>query len=312
MNTNMRKIVMVGCGYVGATSVFSMLETCTDINVIDTNFEKTSGEILDMNHAISFIRPVELRVGDYSDCKDADVIVITAGASQLPGQTRNDLLHKNHDIFKSILDQVIMNIGSDTIILVVTNPVDALTYFCREYTGLPSNRVFGSGTVLDTARLKYATSQHTGIDARDIHAYVLGEHGDTAVAAFSATTIAGLSLQDYCNICDSCDVKIEERLEDHVRNAAYEIIHKKGSTFYGVSFAVKRIVEAILDDEKAILTVSSCLDGQYGMRDVALSLPCVVGAGGIEKIITPILSDDEMESLHKSAQAIQSNISKFR
>jgi len=311
---NKRKIVMVGCGYVGATSIFSMMSggACNQIVVIDRNTEKATGDVMDMNDGISFLHPTTLTVGDYAECRDADIVVITAGASQLPGQTRNDLLAANVKIFKNILDQVIPNIGENTIILVVTNPVDALTYFTQQYTGLPVGRVLGSGTALDTARLKYAIAQHARIDARDIHTFVIGEHGDTSVAAFSATNIAGLSLQEYCSQCQSCTDILTVGLENHVREAAYEIIQKKGATFYGVALTVGRIVEAILQNQKAILTVSTQLDGQYDLHDVSLSLPCIIGSSGVERVLTPPLNDEEFQALHASARAIQSNISNTR
>ncbi|MCL2545856.1 MAG: L-lactate dehydrogenase [Oscillospiraceae bacterium] len=305
-----RKIVMVGCGYVGATSIFSMMSSgvCNHIAVIDYNREKAEGDVMDMNDGISFLRPTTLTVSDYADCRDTDIIVITAGAAQQQGQTRNDLLAANIKIFRSILDQVMPNLGDNTVILVVTNPVDVLTHFTRQYTGLPANRVLGSGTVLDTARLKYETAQHTGVDARDVHTFVIGEHGDTSVAAFSSTHIAGLSLQEYCSQCQACNVNLTIGLENHVRNAAYEIINKKGATFYAVALTVNRIVEAILNDQKAILTVSTHLNGQYNLHDICLSLPCVVGAKGVERVLTPPLNDEETQALHASAKAIRDNL----
>ncbi len=311
-----QKVVMIGCGYVGSTTVYTMMMagTANEIVIIDANREKAEGDALDINHGLSFLTPTALRVGDYPDCRDADVVVITAGASQRPGETRSDLLGRNISIFKSILDNVMQHIGDKTILLVVTNPVDVLAAFTRHYTGLDASRVLGSGTVLDTARLKYAIAEHAGIDARNVHTFVIGEHGDTEVAAFSATSISGMTLLEYCQQCGQCADSGLSKLGDlhaQVRDAAYEIINKKGATFYAVALAVNRILQAILNNQKAILTVSTQLTGQYGLPDVYLSLPCVVGLSGVEKILTPTYSDDELAALRRSADAIKTQMASF-
>lgn len=305
-----RKIVVIGAGFVGSTTVYTMLMdgTADEIALIDINTGKAEGDVLDMRHGMSFLSPVRLFAGGYEHCEDASLVIITAGAAQQPGETRLHLLERNLRVFDSILEQLLPHLSEDAIVMTVTNPVDLLTRYVLEHSGLPAPRVIGSGTVLDTSRLKVAIAEHVGVDARDVHSFVIGEHGDTEVPVFSATTISGMSLLEYCGQCKECGGssialgRLHE-LHDEIKNAAYGIIEKKGATYYAVAQAVNRIAKAILSDQKAILTVSG-LVGIPGFPGVCLSLPCVVGAGGIEKTLHVPYSDIELHALRVSAETL--------
>ena len=301
------KLVVIGAGYVGATCAFTLMHSgiFSEIAIIDVNKDKAEGDALDMSHGAAFVKPVKVFAGSYSDCSDADMIIISAGANQKNGETRIDLLKRNAVILKDIVDNIKRNTTDYPILLVVSNPVDILTYITYKLSGWPLKRVIGSGTVLDTSRFKYLLSNHTGIDARNIHAYIIGEHGDSEIAAWSTTTIGGLPIEQYCEDCMSCSEKNMDYMLDEVRNAAYEIIDKKGATFYAIALAVERIVSAIVNNEKSVLTVSSVLDGsKYGIEDVCLSVPTVVGGGGIVDVIETPLNDEEKQGLKESAQKI--------
>lgn len=308
------KIVVVGAGQVGATSAFALLISglCSELVMIDLNEKKVAGEVLDLAHGIPLIPPADIKAGGYQDCAGADLVIIAAGANQRPGETRMDLTKKNLKVFSQIVPRIMEYAPKDVILLVVTNPVDVLTYATIKLSGLPAGQVIGSGTVLDTSRLRYLLSTHTGIDARNIHTYVLGEHGDTELPVFSRTTIAGMGLDEYCHSCQGCEGGLAKKAKDdfheNVRNVAYAIIEGKGATFYAVAIAVRRIADAILRDEHSILTVSSMLSGQYGIEDVCLSLPCIVGRNGIEQSLEIGLSPEEESQLKASAAAIQEAI----
>ena len=301
------KIVIVGDGFVGSTIAFSVLKSglFAEIMLIDLDRDKAEGDALDMMHGISFVNTASVYAGDYSDCKDADVVVITAGAAQAKGETRHDLLIKNASIFKNITTELIKYINDDTKILVVTNPVDVLTYVTLKISGMDKSCVIGSGTVLDTSRLKYELSKHTGISPKNIHSYILGEHGDSEIAAFSTTSIAGMTVSEFCGNCKKCSGTQINQILDNVKYSAYDIINKKGATYYAVALAVERILSAIIDDENSILTVSSLLTGEYGLNDVALSAPSVVNRRGVDRIIEIPLSDSEREGLFHSADTLK-------
>lgn len=304
------KIGIVGAGQVGATCAYTLLISglLTNLVLVDINEKKARGEVLDLAHGIPLCPPAEIICGQYEDLEGADIVIIAAGASQRPGETRMDLLRKNVAVFESIVPEIV-RYAKDAILLVVTNPVDVLTYVTGKLSGFSSERVIGSGTVLDTSRLKYLLSTHTGIDARNIHTYVIGEHGDSELATWSLTNIAGLTMDEFCTHCNRCDGNlaqgIKARFDDEVRNVAYTIIERKGATFYAVALAVRRIVEAIIRDEHSILTVSSLLMGEFGIDDVCLSLPSVVSARGVEQIVPIQLSDEEHRLLKHSATAIR-------
>ncbi|EGD51142.1 L-lactate dehydrogenase [Thermoanaerobacter ethanolicus JW 200] len=306
----MSKISVIGSGFVGATTAYTLALSgiAKTIVLIDINKDKAEGDALDISHGVPFISPVEVYAGDYGDTVGSDIIIITAGAAQKPGETRLDLVKKNTMIFKDIVAKLI-KVNDTAIYLIVTNPVDILTYVTYKISGLPYGRVLGSGTVLDSARFRYLLSKHCNIDPRNIHGYIIGEHGDSELAAWSITNIAGIPIDNYCNLCGKvCEKDFREEIFNNVVRAAYTIIEKKGATYYAVALAVRRIVEAILRDENSILTVSSPLTGQYGVTDVALSLPSVVGRNGIVNILELPLSQEEIAAFRRSAEIIKSVI----
>lgn len=301
------KIVIVGAGFVGSTTAYTIMlgGLFNDIAIIDINRAKAEGDAMDLSHGVSFVKPVNVYEDSYETCRDADIVVITAGASQNPGETRRDLLKRNALIFDDIIKNVMRYAPDDIILLTVTNPVDVLTYITYKKSGLPKNQVLGSGTVLDTSRLKYMISRHTGVDARNCHTYIIGEHGDSEVAAWSVTNIAGLSVNEYAKNYGKCTKEDLDRMYNDVKNAAYEVIAKKGSTYYAIALAVSRIVSCIAGEENSVLTVSGVFEGEYGIKDVALSVPMLVGGTGVEGIFEVSFSDEEMEGLKKSAQIMR-------
>lgn len=304
------KIVIVGDGYVGSTTAFTIMlgGLFSEIVIIDINRDKAEGDALDIAHGVSLVKPVKVYAGDYRDCKDADIVIITAGAGQTPGETRLDLLKRNVSVMKIITESIMQHAPRDVILLTVTNPVDILTYVTYKISDLPKNQILGSGTVLDTARLKYLISRKTGIDARNCHTYIVGEHGDSEVAAWSITNIGGMSMHEFCRYTGKCDIDDLSVMYEDVRNSAYEIIEKKGATYYAIAVAVARIVECIAGDENSILTVSSVFSGEYGIDDVALSVPTKVGGDGIEKILEVPFSREEMKGLRNSADTLREQI----
>jgi L-lactate dehydrogenase len=298
---------VVGAGFVGTTYVYALMHTglAGQVVLIDIDQNRVKGEVMDLAHGLPFVSPVEIRPGDYSDCVDADLIVVTAGAKQVPGQSRPDLIRRNADIVKTICDEIGKS-RSQAVLIMVTNPVDALTQVALKRLGWPRHRVIGSGTVLDSARLRYMLSRHCSVDARNVHAYILGEHGDSEVAAWSMTHIAGLPAKQYCRLCQGCDSgKEHQQIVRRVRDSAYHIIDYKGSTYYAIGLSLTRIAGAVLRDEHSILTVSVLLQGEYGIDDVCLSVPCVVGKTGVERIITAKLADEEQSALCRSARTIR-------
>lgn len=299
------KVSIIGAGFVGSTTAYTLMMSgvVSEIVLVDVNTAKAEGEVMDLNHGMPFARPVKITWGDYGDCAGSNIVIISAGANQKPGETRIDLVQKNADIFRSIIKEVVQYC-EDSIILVVTNPVDILTYVTYKLSGFPKNRVIGSGTVLDSARFRYLLGEHVDIDPRNIHGYIIGEHGDTEVAAWSMTNIAGMSIETFCEKCGTCEGRHRQEIFEKVRHAAYEIIERKGATYYAVALAVRRIVEAILRNENSILTVSSLMEGQYGLTNVCLSLPCIVNSNGIEKVLCVDLKKNEEEAFVESGQSL--------
>lgn len=287
MNTTVKKATIIGTGFVGSTTAYTLMlgGLISELVLIDINKHKAEGEVMDLNHGMPFVSPVKIYSGDYADCKGSDIVIITAGANQKAGETRMDLVHKNTAIFKDIVRNIIKH-NKDCIILVVTNPVDVLTYVTYHISHFPKNRVIGSGTVLDTSRFKYLLGEHTQVDSRNVHAYIIGEHGDSEVATWSLTNIAGISMDEYCQRCMGCNGQINrDHIYQKVKNAAYEIIQRKTATYYAVALAVRRIVEAIVRNENSILTVSSLVNGEYCLSDLCISLPVVVNNEGANKIL---------------------------
>ena len=307
---NVRKVAIVGCGFVGSASAFAIMQSglFSEMVLIDVNRTKAEGEALDISHGLPFAKPMRIYDGDYDDVSDASIIIVTAGAGQKPGETRLDLVKKNIAVFRSIIPEIAKR-NSDAILLIVANPVDILTYAAAKLSGYPENKVFGTGTVLDTARLKYLIGEHLEVDPRTVHAFIIGEHGDSEIVAWSSANISGVPLKDFCEMRGHYDHEIAMyELADSVKNSAYEIIEKKSATYYGIAMSVRRVCEAIVRDEKTILAVSSIHHGDYGLTDVALSLPAIVGKNGVESLVPIKLSDLELNTLQLSAETLKSVI----
>ncbi|MBW9147231.1 L-lactate dehydrogenase [Clostridium sp. CM028] len=310
MKTRGNKISIIGAGFVGSTTAFALMTggLASEIVIVDINKEKAEGEAMDLSHGASFVRPIEITSGEYSDTKDSDIVIITAGIGQKPGETRLTCISKNLKIFQSIVPEVV-KFSPNSILLVVSNPVDVLTYITYKLSGFPSNRVIGSGTVLDTSRFKYLLSQHFEIDARNIHTYIMGEHGDSEIATWSLTSIAGMNVDEYCDMCPKkCGGEMKFDIYKEVKEAAYTIIKKKGATYYAVALAIKRIVEAILSNENSILTVSSLLKGEYGIQDIYMGVPTILGREGVKKILQVKLNEDETDKLLESSKVLKTVI----
>lgn len=303
----MPKVAIIGAGDVGTTIAYTLQFSglVTEMVLIDINRELANGQVMDMNHGLFFVPPITIWAGDYSDCKDADVIIITAGARQKQSESRLQLVERNAQICRSIVDQVIPY-SKDAVLLVITNPVDVMTQVVMAHAGASKNRILGSGTVLDSARFRYYLSERCRVDARNVHAYVVGEHGDSEVFLWSQVRMAGTPLEQFCKGCDhKCTPSEREHMVESVRNSAYHIIEAKGATSYGVSLAVLRITEALIRDENSVLTVSTWLDGAYGLREVCLSVPCIVSRRGVVRIIETPLNRNEQLSLEKSAEILR-------
>lgn len=304
------RVVIVGVGNVGATFAYTLLLSglAHEIVLIDANQARAEGEAMDLNHSVPFAQPTRIWAGDYSDCTRASLTVITAGANQKPGETRLDLVNKNTAIFRQIVPQI-ASYNPGGIILVATNPVDVLTYVTWKLSGLPTKRVIGSGTILDTARFRYLLGQHFGVDPRSVHAYIVGEHGDSEVPVWSLANVAGVRLQDFCA---SQGIPFDQETLNEIfrrtRDAAYDIIQRKGATYYAIGSGLARLVEAILRDEHSVLSVSSYIDSYYDVHDVCLSLPSVLNRGGIQDVLRLTLSSEEVEALSRSARVLKENI----
>ena len=304
--TNHRKAAIIGCGFVGSASAFCLMQSglFSELVLLDADREKAEGEALDVAHGIPFARPMKIYAGDYDDIADAAVIIVTAGANQKPGETRLDLVQKNVGIFRSIIPEIAKR-DFGGILLIVSNPVDILTYTAMKLSGLPEHRVIGSGTVLDTARFKYQLGEHLQVDPRSIHAFIIGEHGDSEIAAWSSANVSGIPIHDICEMRGFYNHEdAMKEIAESVKNSAYEIIAKKKATYYGIAMSVRRICEAIVRNEKSILPVSTMLHGQYGIEDVVLSMPAIVGSDGVETTVPIDLDREEQEKLKASARAL--------
>lgn len=311
---NNRKVVIIGDGMVGSSIAFSLVNdnVVNELVIIDVNKDKAEGDALDLMHGLPFVSPKKIKAGDYSDIKDAHIVILSAGVAQKVGETRLQLLNKNIAIFDSILSQMQPYLDDEAVVLVVTNPVDILSYFTYKKLNISSNRVIGSGTVLDTARFKTIIAQHVNIDPRNVHSFVLGEHGDSEVAIYSLTTIGGIPIDKYCDTCKKCENKNLKLMSLHkqVKDAAYEIIAKKGATYYAVALAVNHIVKAILNDSHSILTVSTYIKNEFSNRvkNIYFSLPCVIGKEGVIRLLKPQYNDEEIEKLVESGNIISNEI----
>lgn len=304
---NPRKVAIVGCGFVGSSIAFSLMQKgiYSELVLIDANHAKAEGEALDLSHGLPYTAAMDIYAGSYADAANCSLIIITAGANQKPGETRLDLIGKNVSILKSIIPQITAT-DFEGILMIVSNPVDVLTYAARCISGYPANRVIGSGTVLDTARLKYNLGRHLDVDSRSVHAVIIGEHGDSELAVWSGANVSGIDLNHFCEIRGHFQHESSmNRIYENVRDSAYQIIERKGATYYGIAMAVARIAECIVKDEQAVLPVSVILDGEYGLFGLALSIPSVVGTNGVEKILEIPLNEKESKALLSSAQQLK-------
>ena len=309
MTVNSRKAAIIGCGAVGASIAFRFLQLglFSQLVLLDANQEKAEGEAMDLSDGLPYGSAMEITAGGYEDIADCALVVITAGANQKPGETRLDLIGKNTAILKSILEQIIP-LDFQGILLIVSNPVDVLTYAAWKLSGYPRRRVLGSGTVLDTGRLKQLLGDRLGVDSRNVHAFIVGEHGDSELAVWSGANVSGVDLADFCRLRGDLGREELEGLYRRVRDSAYEIIRRKGATCYGIAMAVGRIAQCIVRDEHGVLPVSSVLEGEYGMEGLALSLPAVVDRQGLEEVLEIPLNGEERRSLDASAQQLRQAI----
>ena len=304
---NPRKAAVIGCGFVGSATAFILTQSrlFSELVLLDVNMEKADGEAKDIAHGIPFAGQMKIYAGTYDDAADAAIIIITAGANQKPGETRLDLVQKNTAIYQSIIPEIVKR-DFGGILLIVSNPVDILTYVALKLSGLPEKRVLGSGTVLDTARLKYALGEHLGVDSRSVHSFIIGEHGDSEIAAWSSTNVSGIPLNEFCEMRGHFNHDAAmDAIAEKVKNSAYEIISKKQATYYGIAMSVKRICECIVRNERSILPVSAMMHGEYGIEDITLSMPAIVGIGGVETHVPIALSEEEAEKLVESAKKLK-------
>jgi L-lactate dehydrogenase len=301
------RVVVIGAGNVGATFAYALLfrGLAAEIVLIDANHAWAEGEAMDLNHAEPFTNPTRVWAGSYDECVGAAIVVVCAGAGQRPGETRLDLVKRNADIFAKIIPEVSKR-NPDGILLIATNPVDVLTQVSQKLSGMPVNRVIGSGTILDTARFRHLLGRHFKVEPRSVHAYIIGEHGDSEVPVWSLANIAGLRLADYAELNGmSHDQAAMDDIFRQTRDAAYHIIERKGATYFAVAAGLMRIVEAILRDQRTVLSVSSLVNGYYGIENLCLSLPAVVGRNGIERVLRLHLNETEEAALKRSAEVLR-------
>ena len=313
MPENQNKVGLVGTGMVGASFAYALMQRglANELVMVDANRGRAEAEAMDLNHGLPFVRPMRITAGDYPDLAGAAVTVVTAGAAQRPGETRLQLLERNAGIFRAIIPQVAQH-NPDGIILIATNPVDIMTHLSVQISGLPPHRVLGSGTILDTARFRYLLSEHYAIDSRSVHAYIIGEHGDSELPVWSLANIAGVRLRDFRSAGGKgYDEAALQHIFEQTRDAAYTIIERKGATYYAIGLGLLTIVEAILRDQHTVLTVSSVMTGLYGVSDICISLPTIVGADGIEEVLELALSPDEVERFHHSAEVLKDRLAQL-
>lgn len=304
-----RKVTIVGTGQVGMSYAYALTikGLVMEIGLVNRTRSRAEGEAMDLNHGLPFIKPVKIKAGGYEMCRDAQIVVISAGANQKEGETRLDLAKRNVKIVEEIVPRIIEH-NPNPVLLMVSNPVDILNYVALKVSGLSPERVISSGTVLDTMRFRYLLSQFYNIDARNVHGYVIGEHGDSQVQVWSRVNIAGISLQTYCEACAKSINSKKKEIEDDVREAAYHVIQKKDATYYAIALAMNRITEAVLLNQQSVLTVGTLMQGEYDIKNVCLSLPCVVGAKGVSQVFSNPLADEEEKALHNSARVIREGL----
>jgi len=308
---NIKKAAIIGMGFVGSSIAFALMQRgqFDELVLIDANPKKAEGEAMDLSHGLPYTFSANIHTGDYADVADAAVIIITAGAAQKEGETRLDLIRKNAAIMKSIVRQI-KAVRAEGVLLIVANPVDALTHIAYRESGFPKSRVFGSGTVLDTARFKYLLSRHLSVDAKNVHAVIVGEHGDSEVPVWSIANVSGIPVNDFCELRGfTRHDENMKKIEEDVVNSAYSIIEKKGATYYGIALSVAHIVSCLVNDTHAMLPVSAELEGEYGISDVALSVPCLVGKSGIERILPLPMTGEELSRVRASAETLKKALS---
>ncbi len=306
-NCNCRKVGVIGCGNVGSTLAYTLMKTgwFSEMVLLDLDRQRAEGEASDIAHGLPFHTPMDIYAGDYPDLLDCGIIIMTAGAKQRPGESRMELLETNTRIFRGIVEQIIQY-NRDAILLVVTNPVDVLSYISYRVSGYPASRVIGAGTVLDTARLKQLVGAHLGVDSRNVHSFIIGEHGESEFPVWSSANVSGVDLHHYCDSCGKgYDPRVLEGLFLDVRDSAYRIIEAKGATYFAIAESVKRIVSAIVHDENTILPVSALVDGHYGLEGAYMSLPCIVSRSGIRQVLEIPLDNEEEQRLRKSAKKLK-------
>lgn len=303
------KVAIIGSGFVGASAAFAMAHNglANEVVLIDVNKEKAFGEAMDINHGISYLGQMKIYSGDYSDVKDCDAIVVTAGANRKVGETRLDLAKKNVAIAKDITTSIMQHYNGG-VFVIVSNPVDVLTYMIQKWTGLPTGKVIGSGTNLDSARFRYFISEKLGVDVKNVHGYMIGEHGDSQIPFWSATHVAGKKLDDLKLL----DEQVKEEIVKEVRQAGATIIKNKGATYYAIAITINRIVESILKNQSTIMPVGTVLNGQYGVSDVAMSLPCVVNHEGVERLFDIEMTEEEVKGFKASAEAVKAVLDEVR
>ncbi|MBU8905725.1 L-lactate dehydrogenase [Desertibacillus haloalkaliphilus] len=307
MSGKTTRVVIIGAGFVGSSYAYALLNqgVVDEMVLLDLNQAKAKGDAMDLNHGMPYGSPMKIWAGTYEDCKQADLVVITAGANQAPGETRLDLIEKNTKIFQLIVNDV-MSSGFDGIFVVATNPVDILSYVTWKFSGLPTERVIGSGTILDTVRFRFLLGDYFNVDPRNVHAYIMGEHGDTELPVWSHADIGGRPILSYLN--SHSDMYTKESLDDifiNVRDAAYHIIERKGATYYGIALGLVRLTKAILRNENSVLTISALLRGEYGLEDIYIGVPAIVNGHGVREVMELQLDQDEMEQFHTSANVLK-------
>lgn len=305
-----RKVSIIGAGFVGSTIAYALMNSgiATEMCIYDINMDKALGEVLDLVHGKSFVKPINVYAGGIDETKDSDIVIITAGANQKEGETRLDLIDKNYKIFQGFVPEI-AKYSPNAILLVVSNPADVLAYITYKLSGFPKERVIGSGTVLDTSRYKYVLGKYFEVDDNNINGYIIGEHGDSSVTTWSCANIGGCSFESYAKANNlDWDDQIKQVVSQDVINAAYEVINRKRATYFAIGLSVTRIVEAIFRNENSILTVSSLFEGQYGISDIHLAIPTVVNRGGAREIVELDLSEDELNKLRDSANTLKKHI----
>ncbi|MFX1346866.1 MAG: L-lactate dehydrogenase [Promethearchaeota archaeon] len=310
------KISIIGCGNVGTRFAYALIikGIAREIVMIDLDRKRLEGEVMDLSHTAPYTTPVNVISGDYEDLVDSDIVVITAGKNQEPGETRLDLVNKNVELFKQIIPKI-QGYAKDALYLIVSNPVDILSYVAYKISGKPKNEVIGSGTTLDTARFRYLLAKYCNVNARNVHAYILGEHGDSEFAVWSSAMIGGIYIKNYFDMCKFVDFNESDRefqkIFKEVRDSAYKIIKKKGETSYGIGLALTRITQAIVNDENTILPVSTYIENFYGINDIYLSLPCILNKNGVQETLNIRLNEEEVSNFKLSANKIKNILKKI-